>query len=112
MLIGKLGLDDHSNDAQQIAVAARDSGIEVVYKGIRLTPARIADAALEEGVHIVGLSILCGSHMPLVKEFLRRMREQGIGEVTVVVGGIIPAEGTKGLQAAGMACAGAPTLSP
>ena len=90
MLVGKPGLDGHSNGAEQIAVAARDSGIEVVYEGIRLTPARIANAALEEGVHIVGLSILSGSHMPLVKEVLRRMRELGIGEIPVVVGGIIP----------------------
>ncbi len=73
-------------------MAAQDSGIEVVYEGIRLTPARIANAALEEGVHIVGLSILSGSHMPLVKEVLRRMRELGIGEIPVVVGGIIPPE--------------------
>ena len=103
MLVGKPGLDGHSNGAEQIAVAARDSGIEVVYEGIRLTPARIANAALEEGVHIVGLSILSGSHMPLVKEVLRRMRELGIGEVPVVVGGIIPPEDAKELLAAGVA---------
>jgi ethylmalonyl-CoA mutase len=103
MLVGKPGLDGHSNGAEQIAVAARDSGIEVVYEGIRLTPARIANAALEEGVHIVGLSILSGSHMPLVKEVLRRMRELGIGEIPVVVGGIIPPEDAKELQAAGVA---------
>ena len=102
-LVGKPGLDGHSNGAEQIAVAARDSGIEVVYEGIRLTPARIANAALEEGVHIVGLSILSGSHMPLVKEVLRRMREQGVGDVPVVVGGIIPPEDAKDLQAAGVA---------
>jgi len=103
MLVGKPGLDGHSNGAEQIAVAARDSGIEVVYEGIRLTPARIANAALEEGVHIVGLSILSGSHLPLVKEVLRRMRELGIGEVPVVVGGIIPAEDERELLAAGVA---------
>jgi (2R)-ethylmalonyl-CoA mutase len=103
MLVGKPGLDGHSNGAEQIAVAARDSGIEVVYEGIRLTPARIANTALEEGVHIVGLSILSGSHMPLVKEVLRRMRELGIGEIPVVVGGIIPPEDAKELQAAGVA---------
>ena len=103
MLVGKPGLDGHSNGAEQIAVAARDSGIEVVYEGIRLTPARIANAALEEGVHIVGLSILSGSHMPLVKEVLRRMRELGIGEIPVVVGGIIPPEDAKELLAAGVA---------
>jgi ethylmalonyl-CoA mutase len=103
MLVGKPGLDGHSNGAEQIAVAARDSGIEVVYEGIRLTPARIANAALEEGVHIVGLSILSGSHMPLVKEVLRRMRELGVGDVPVVVGGIIPPEDAKELLAAGVA---------
>ena len=103
MLVGKPGLDGHSNGAEQIAVAARDSGIEVVYEGIRLTPARIANAALEEGVHIVGLSILSGSHMPLVKEVLRRMRELGIGEIPVVVGGIIPPDDEKELLAAGVA---------
>jgi (2R)-ethylmalonyl-CoA mutase len=103
MLVGKPGLDGHSNGAEQIAVAARDSGIEVVYEGIRLTPARITNAALEEGVHIVGLSILSGSHMPLVKEVLRRMRELGVGDVPVVVGGIIPTEDAKELLAAGVA---------
>ena len=103
ILVGKPGLDGHSNGAEQIAVAARDSGMEVVYEGIRLTPARIANAALEEGVHLVGLSILSGSHMPLVKEVLRRMREQGIGDVPVVVGGIIPAEDARELKAAGVA---------
>jgi (2R)-ethylmalonyl-CoA mutase len=103
MLVGKPGLDGHSNGAEQIAVAARDSGIEVVYEGIRLTPARIANAALEEGVHIVGLSILSGSHMPLVKEVLKRMRDLGVGEVPVVVGGIIPPEDAKELLAAGIA---------
>ena len=102
MVAGKPGLDGHSNGAEQIAVAARDSGIEVVYEGIRLTPARIANAALEEGVHIVGLSILSGSHMPLVKEVLRRMRELGIGEVPMVVD-IISPEDTKELRAAGVA---------
>ena len=90
MLVGKPGIDGHSYGAEQIAIAARDSGIEVVYEGIRLTPARIANAAIEEGLHIVSLSILSGSHMPLVKEVLRRMRDLGIGDVPVVVGGIIP----------------------
>ena len=102
MLAGKPGLDGHSNGAEQIAVAARDSGIEGMYTGICLTPARIANAALEEGAHIVGLSILSGSHMPLVKEALRRRREQGIGEVPMVVG-IIPPEDAKELRAAGVA---------
>ena len=103
ILVGKPGLDGHSNGAEQIAVAARDSGMEVVYEGIRLTPARIAHTALEEGVHLVGLSILSGSHMPLVGEVLERMRELGIGEVPLVVGGIVPAADAERLRAAGVA---------
>lgn len=103
ILVGKPGLDGHSNGAEQIAVAARDSGMEVVYDGIRLTPARIATTALEEGVHLVGLSILSGSHEPLVREVLERMRAAGIGEVPVVVGGIIPPEDVRRLLAAGVA---------
>jgi (2R)-ethylmalonyl-CoA mutase len=103
ILVGKPGLDGHSNGAEQIAVAARDSGMEVVYEGIRLTPARIVATALEEGVHVVGLSILSGSHMPLVIEVLERMRRAGIGDIPVVVGGIIPAEDARALQAAGVA---------
>ncbi|MCX7631124.1 MAG: protein meaA [Geminicoccaceae bacterium] len=103
ILIGKPGLDGHSNGAEQIAVAARDAGMEVVYDGIRLTPARIAATALEEGVHLVGLSILSGSHEPLVREVLERMRKLGIGEVPVVVGGIIPPEDAERLRALGVA---------
>ena len=103
ILVGKPGLDGHSNGAEQIAVAARDSGMEVVYDGIRLTPARIATTALEEGVHLVGLSILSGSHEPLVREVLERMRSIGIGDVPVVVGGIIPPEDGRRLLAAGVA---------
>jgi len=103
MLVGKPGLDGHSNGAEQIAVAARDCGMEVVYEGIRLTPARIVGAALEEGVHVVGLSILSGSHMPLVRDCLERMRQLGIGDVPVVVGGIIPPEDEKQLLAMGVA---------
>ncbi|MBM3558259.1 MAG: protein meaA, partial [Alphaproteobacteria bacterium] len=92
VLIGKPGLDGHSNGAEQIALRCRDAGMEVVYEGIRLTPAQIAKGALEEGVHLVGLSILSGSHMPLVGEVLERMRREGLAEVPVVVGGIIPPE--------------------
>ena len=103
ILVGKPGLDGHSNGAEQIAVAARDSGMEVVYEGIRLTPARIAHTALEEGVHLVGLSILSGSHMQLVSEVLQRMRELGIGEVPLVVGGIVPPADAERLRAAGVA---------
>ncbi len=89
-LVGKPGLDGHSNGAEQIAVRARDCGMEVVYEGIRLTPAEIVNAALEESVHVVGLSILSGSHVPLVREVMGRMRENGLDDVPVVVGGIIP----------------------
>ncbi len=102
-LVGKPGLDGHSNGAEQIAVTARDAGMEVVYEGIRLTPAQIANAALEEGVHCVGLSILSGSHVPLVAEFMSLMNEQGLSSVPVVVGGIIPPEDEKLLLAAGVA---------
>jgi (2R)-ethylmalonyl-CoA mutase len=103
MLVGKPGLDGHSNGAEQIAVRARDCGFEVVYEGIRLTPAQIANAALEEGVHVVGLSILSGSHLPLVKEVLRLLAEQGLSDLPVVVGGIIPPEDAAELKAAGVA---------
>ncbi len=103
LLVGKPGLDGHSNGAEQIAVKARDCGMEVVYEGIRLTPEQIVAAALEEGVHLVGLSILSGSHVELATEVIERMRAEGIGEVPVVVGGIIPPEDEKRLKAAGIA---------
>jgi len=103
MLVGKPGLDGHSNGAEQIAVRARDAGIEVVYEGIRLTPAQIVNAALEEGVHVVGLSILSGSHVALVTEVLDRLHRLGLGEIPVVVGGIIPPEDERTLKAAGVA---------
>jgi (2R)-ethylmalonyl-CoA mutase len=103
ILIGKPGLDGHSNGAEQIAVRARDAGMEVVYEGIRLTPAQIANAALEEGVHVVGLSILSGSHLPLVKDVLERMRKVGLGHVPVVAGGIIPPSDAEVLKRAGVA---------
>ncbi|MBI1181249.1 MAG: protein meaA [Alphaproteobacteria bacterium] len=103
ILVGKPGLDGHSNGAEQIAVKARDSGMEVVYEGIRLTPAQIVNAALEEGVHVVGLSILSGSHVALVTDVMERMRAAGLGDVPVVVGGIIPPEDERTLRAAGAA---------
>jgi len=103
MLVGKPGLDGHSNGAEQVAVRARDCGFEVVYEGIRLTPAQIAGAALEEGVHVVGLSILSGSHLVLVEDVLERLRRLGLGELPVVVGGIIPPEDAARLKAAGVA---------
>ncbi|WP_088348337.1 MULTISPECIES: protein meaA [Rhodomicrobium] len=102
-LVGKPGLDGHSNGAEQIAVRARDCGMEVVYEGIRLTPAEIVNAALEEGVHVVGLSILSGSHVPLVRDVMERMRAVGLVGIPVVVGGIIPLEDEKALKAAGVA---------
>ncbi|MCW2314993.1 (2R)-ethylmalonyl-CoA mutase [Rhodoblastus acidophilus] len=102
-LVGKPGLDGHSNGAEQIAVRARDAGMEVVYEGIRLTPAEIVNAALEEGVHVVGLSILSGSHLPLVRDVLTRMKAQGIADVPVIVGGIIPPEDEKQLLSEGVA---------
>ena len=103
ILVGKPGLDGHSNGAEQIALRARDAGFEVVYEGIRLTPARIANSALEEGVHLVGLSVLSGSHLPLVAEVVRRMGDLGLSEVPVVVGGIVPDEDARKLKAAGVA---------
>ncbi|MGH6941416.1 methylmalonyl-CoA mutase family protein [Hypericibacter sp.] len=103
MLVGKPGLDGHSNGAEQIAVRARDAGFEVVYEGIRLTPAQIANAALEEGVHVVGLSILSGGHVALVSEVMARLEALGLGELPVVVGGIIPPEDEAKLKAAGVA---------
>lgn len=103
ILVGKPGLDGHSNGAEQIAVRARDAGMEVVYEGIRLTTAQIVNAALEEGVHVVGLSILSGSHVPLVRDALERMRAAGLGDIPLIVGGIIPPEDEAELVAAGVA---------
>ncbi|MEZ5889799.1 MAG: protein meaA [Xanthobacteraceae bacterium] len=102
-LIGKPGLDGHSNGAEQVAVRARDAGMEVVYEGIRFTPADIVKAARDKNVHVVGLSILSGSHMPLVKEVVAKMREAGLDDVPVVVGGIIPPDDEAMLKEAGVA---------
>jgi (2R)-ethylmalonyl-CoA mutase len=90
MLVGKPGLDGHSNGAEQIAVRARDVGFEVVYQGIRLTPAEIVAAAVQEDVHVVGLSILSGSHLEVVPDVVDGLRAAGAGDVPVVVGGIVP----------------------
>ncbi|MFC7596740.1 protein meaA [Terrabacter sp. GCM10028922] len=103
VLVGKPGLDGHSNGAEQVAVRARDAGFEVVYQGIRLTPAQIVAAAVAEDVHLVGLSILSGSHMELVPEVLRGLEEAGAGDVPVIVGGIIPESDAAALRAAGVA---------
>ncbi len=102
-LVGKPGLDGHSNGAEQIAVRARDSGMEVVYEGIRLTPAQIVNAAQDEDVHVIGLSILSGSHVPLVKDVMTRIREKGLSDIPVIVGGIIPPEDAETLKAVGVA---------
>jgi (2R)-ethylmalonyl-CoA mutase len=102
LLVGKPGLDGHSNGAEQIAVAARDAGMEVVYQGIRLTPAEIAAAARDEDVDVVGLSILSGSHLALVPETLSALREAGVS-APVVVGGIIPDADRAELEAMGVA---------
>ncbi|HEY4748471.1 MAG TPA: methylmalonyl-CoA mutase family protein, partial [Steroidobacteraceae bacterium] len=103
LLVGKPGLDGHSNGAEQIAVRARDAGMEVVYDGIRLTPAEIVQAARREDVHMVGLSILSGSHLPLVKDVVAGLRQAGLERVPVVVGGIIPPEDALALKQFGVA---------
>ena len=102
ILVGKPGLDGHSNGAEQIAVRARDIGMDVVYEGIRLTPAQIAASALQEGVHVVGLSILSGSHRELIPDVVTALREKGV-DAPVVVGGIIPDADVAPLKAAGVA---------
>jgi (2R)-ethylmalonyl-CoA mutase len=103
LLVGKPGLDGHSNGAEQVAVRARDAGFEVVYQGIRLTPEQIVAAAVAEDVHCVGLSVLSGSHLELVPEVLDGLRAAGLDDVPVVVGGIIPAADEPDLLAAGVA---------
>jgi len=102
-LVGKPGLDGHSNGAEQIAVRARDCGMDVVYEGIRLTPSQIVRAAVDESVHVIGLSILSGSHLPLVKDVLEKMRAEGIGDVPLIVGGIIPPDDAAKLKGMGVA---------
>ena len=103
MLVGKPGLDGHSNGAEQIAVRARDAGFEVVYQGIRLTPEQVVAAAVEEDVQVVGLSILSGSHLDLVPAVLDGLRAAGLGDVPVVVGGIIPEADARLLEKDGVA---------
>jgi (2R)-ethylmalonyl-CoA mutase len=103
ILVGKPGLDGHSNGAEQIAVRARDCGMEVVYEGIRLTPERIVNAALEESVHVVGLSILSGGHVSLVRDVMEGMRKAGLADIPVVVGGIIPPADAELLTKSGVA---------
>jgi (2R)-ethylmalonyl-CoA mutase len=103
MLVGKPGLDGHSNGAEQVAVRARDVGFEVIYQGIRLTPAEIVAAAVAEDVHVVGLSVLSGSHLEVVPAVIEGLRTAGAGDVPVVVGGIIPPDDADALRAEGVA---------
>lgn len=103
LLVGKPGLDGHSNGAEQIAARARDCGMDIAYEGIRLTPDEIVAAAKAEDAHVVGLSILSGSHIPLVRDLMRKMAEAGLGSIPVVVGGIIPQEDADLLTSLGVA---------
>jgi len=103
MLVGKPGLDGHSNGAEQIATRAKDAGFEVLYQGIRLTPQQIVTTAMEEGVHIIGLSVLSGSHNSLVADVLKKMKSSGIDDIPLVVGGIIPPVDAKSLRKKGVA---------
>ena len=102
-LVGKPGLDGHSNGAEQIAARARDCGMDITYEGIRLTPDEIVTAAKAEQAHVVGLSILSGSHIPLIGELMEKMRAEGLGNIPVVVGGIIPEDDAERLRAMGVA---------
>src|SRR5215211_2747767 len=102
-LVGKPGLDGHSNGAEQIAVRARDAGFEVIYQGIRLTPSQIVSAAVEEDVHVVGLSVLSGSHLQVVPAVLEGLKAAGLDDVPVVVGGIIPDSDARRLRELGVA---------
>ena len=101
-LVGKPGLDGHSNGAEQIAFRARDCGMDISYEGIRLTPKQIVDAAKAEGAHVIGLSILSGSHIPLIKDVMERLNAEGMGDIPVLVGGIIPDEDVEKLNSFGV----------
>ena len=102
-LVGKPGLDGHSNGAEQIATRARDCGMEIAYDGIRLTPADIVAAAQNEEAHVIGLSILSGSHIPLIREVMEQLRNSGLSHIPVIAGGIIPEEDAEQLKAMGVA---------
>ena len=102
-IVGKPGLDGHSNGAEQIAVRARDCGMDISYEGIRLTPEQIVNSAIEEKAHVIGLSILSGSHVPLVEDVLKRMRAEGLSDIPLIIGGIIPDEDADHLRAIGVA---------
>ncbi|KJZ20829.1 protein meaA [Loktanella sp. S4079] len=102
-LVGKPGLDGHSNGAEQIATRARDCGMDISYEGIRLTPDEIVEAALEDEAHVIGLSILSGSHLPLVKDVMTKLQAAGISNIPVIVGGIVPDEDAEALRGMGVA---------
>jgi (2R)-ethylmalonyl-CoA mutase len=102
-LVGKPGLDGHSNGAEQIAFRARDCGMDITYEGIRLTPEEIVARAQAEGAHVVGLSILSGSHMPLMEDLMQKMQAAGLAHIPVVVGGIIPDDDAQRLRDMGVA---------
>jgi (2R)-ethylmalonyl-CoA mutase len=102
-LVGKPGLDGHSNGAEQIAVRARDCGMDISYEGIRLTPEKLVAAALQDHAHVLGLSILSGSHIPLVEDIIERMQNAGLSDTPVIVGGIIPDDDAERLRAMGVA---------
>jgi len=102
-LVGKPGLDGHSNGAEQIAVRAADTGLEVIYDGIRVTPEQLVKTVAERQVHILGLSILSGSHVPLIREVMQRLRAAGLSNVPVVAGGIIPQDDVNVLKQLGVA---------
>jgi (2R)-ethylmalonyl-CoA mutase len=103
MLVGKPGLDGHSNGAEQIAVKARDVGFEIVYEGIRLTPQQITKAALEEGVHLIGLSVLSGSHLELAEDIFDELGKVNLTHIPIIIGGIIPVDDEQKLLARGVA---------
>ena len=102
-LMGKPGLDGHSNGAEQIAYRARDCGMDIAYEGIRLTPEEIIAAAQTEACHVIGLSILSGSHIPLLKDLMARLKAEGLGSIPVIVGGIIPDDDAVRLKSMGVA---------
>ncbi|MEE4119274.1 MAG: cobalamin-dependent protein, partial [Paracoccaceae bacterium] len=102
-MMGKPGLDGHSNGAEQIVFRARDCGMDIDYEGIRLTPDEIVEAARREAPHVIGLSILSGSHMPLMQDLMDKLRGAGLGDIPVMVGGIIPEEDARRLRAMGVA---------
>ena len=102
VVVGKPGLDGHSNGAEQIAFRARDCGMDINYDGIRMTPEELVASAKETKAHVVGLSILSGSHLPLVEETIQRMRDEGLSETPLIVGGIIPDDDAAKLLAMGV----------